>query len=102
MILLDRMGMVSKDAHEREAADLIRRRAAPVWYGKAVTLVKNPVLKSFTTRCRVQNGQLLGRPLLAWALITHRIEASTAHDNRSQGSGQQASAATVTGSALQA
>ena len=44
LILLDRVGAVSNDAHEREAADLIRRRAARVWYGEAVTLLRNPAL----------------------------------------------------------
>ena len=42
MMLVDHIRAVSSDSHEREAADLVRRRAARVWYGEAVTRLKIP------------------------------------------------------------
>ena len=36
MMLLDRIRAVSNDPNERSAADIMRRRAARVWYGESV------------------------------------------------------------------
>ena len=38
-MLLDHVQGASRDAHERKAADLIRRRAARAWYGEGVSFV---------------------------------------------------------------
>jgi ribosomal protein S15P/S13E len=38
-MLLDHLHAASHDLHERKAADLIRRRAARVWYGEGVSFV---------------------------------------------------------------
>jgi hypothetical protein len=37
MMLLDRIRAVSNDPNERSAADIMRRRAARVWYGEFIT-----------------------------------------------------------------